>query len=100
MTALVEEVTGGEHRYVGYACSALQESSHEWLRVGRSVQLGAQPAPSTAASSRWLAASASTSRGQLPVDLNIFCKLFLIDRVACDPCDKRNQLIQAVPSCN
>jgi hypothetical protein len=71
MTALVEEVTGGEHRYVGYACPALQQSSHEWLWLGRSVPLGMQPAPSTAGGS-WLATSASTSRRQLPVDLNIF----------------------------
>jgi hypothetical protein len=74
MTAPVEEETGGEHVYVGYVRPALQQSWHEWLRVGRSEPLCAQPAPSTAGSSRWLAAaSASASRSRRPpVDLSIF----------------------------
>jgi hypothetical protein len=76
MTARVEEETGGEHVYVGYACPALQQSSHEWLRLGRSEPLWAQSAPSTAAGSRLLAASASTSSRELPVDLNILVNCY------------------------
>ncbi|XBH66095.1 hypothetical protein VPH35_119556 [Triticum aestivum] len=58
MALVAPATTGGEHRYVGYAFPASQQSSHEWPLPGRSVPLRLHScAPTVVASS-----SASTTR--------------------------------------